>query len=117
MQEGSPSLAGRPPSLDHVLGYARLRDLKPKLERFSDLIAEPEEPTFISYKVARSRLDRLRFVTQDPDRKSRFLAIFRLTKSAITPWYSASKCVLEKESQGSFAVFISRALTYSGSVW
>src|SRR5450432_2487127 len=32
----------------------------------SDLIAEPEGPTFISYKVARSRLDRLRFVTQDP---------------------------------------------------
>ena len=34
------------------------------------LIAEPEGPTFISYKVARSRLDRLRFVTQDPLRKS-----------------------------------------------
>jgi len=32
----------------------------------SDLIAEPEGPTFISYKVARSPLDRLRFVTQDP---------------------------------------------------
>src|ERR1700738_3058683 len=36
----------------------------------SDLIAEPEGPTFISYKVARSRLDRLRFVTQDPTRMS-----------------------------------------------
>jgi hypothetical protein len=36
----------------------------------SDLIAEPEGPTFISYKVARRRLDRLRFVTQDPSRKS-----------------------------------------------
>jgi len=36
----------------------------------SDLIAEPEGPTFISYKVARSRLDRLRFVTQDPEQKS-----------------------------------------------
>ena len=36
-----------------------------------DLIAEPEGPTFISYKVARSRLDRLRFVTQDPQRKWR----------------------------------------------
>jgi hypothetical protein len=36
----------------------------------SDLIAEPEGPTFISYKVARCRLDRLRFVTQDPNRKS-----------------------------------------------
>src|SRR4029077_19279322 len=28
-QEGSPSLAWRPASLDHVLGDARLRDLKP----------------------------------------------------------------------------------------
>jgi hypothetical protein len=26
-QEGSPSLAGRPASFDHVLGDARLRDL------------------------------------------------------------------------------------------
>jgi hypothetical protein len=34
----------------------------------SDLIAEPEGSTFISYKVARCRLDRLRFVTQDPIR-------------------------------------------------
>src|SRR3984893_9979153 len=33
-QEGSPSLAGRPPSFDHVLGDARLRDLKPELEQF-----------------------------------------------------------------------------------
>src|SRR3979490_1580645 len=34
-QEGSPSLAGRPPSFDHVLGDARLRDLKPELEQFA----------------------------------------------------------------------------------
>src|ERR1700726_4972099 len=34
-QEGSPSLAGWPPSFDHVLGDARLRDLKPKLEQFA----------------------------------------------------------------------------------
>jgi hypothetical protein len=34
-QEGSPSLAGRHPSFDHVLGDARLRDLKPKLEQFA----------------------------------------------------------------------------------
>jgi hypothetical protein len=33
--EGSPSLAGRPPSFDHVLGDARLRDLKPELEQFA----------------------------------------------------------------------------------
>jgi hypothetical protein len=30
-QEGSPSLAWRPASLDHVLGDARLSDLKPSL--------------------------------------------------------------------------------------
>ena len=40
----------------------------PRWLGISDLIAEPEGPTFISYKVARSRLDRLRFVTQDPNR-------------------------------------------------
>src|SRR5713101_5306849 len=34
-QEGSPSLAGWPPSFDHVLGDARLRDLKPELEQFA----------------------------------------------------------------------------------
>src|SRR6266849_3353626 len=35
VQESSPSLAGRPPSFDHVLGDARLRDLKPELEQFA----------------------------------------------------------------------------------
>src|SRR4030088_1510566 len=34
-QEGSPSLAGGPPPFDHVLGDARLRDLKPELEQFA----------------------------------------------------------------------------------
>src|SRR6202166_2852025 len=34
-QEGSPSLAGWPPSFDHDLGDARLRDLKPELEQFA----------------------------------------------------------------------------------
>jgi hypothetical protein len=34
-QEGSPSLAGWPPSFDHVLGDARLRDLKPEIEQFA----------------------------------------------------------------------------------
>src|SRR5207248_9187325 len=38
----------------------------PRWLGISDLIAEPEGPTFISRKVARSRLNRLRFVTQDP---------------------------------------------------
>src|SRR4030081_1703733 len=31
-QEGPPSLAGWPPPFDHVLGDARLRDLKPEVE-------------------------------------------------------------------------------------
>src|ERR1700720_1100870 len=35
MQEGPPSLAGWPSPFDHVLGNARLRDLKPKLEQFA----------------------------------------------------------------------------------
>src|SRR3984893_11377328 len=34
-QEGSPSLAGRRPPFDHVVGDARLRDLKPELEQFA----------------------------------------------------------------------------------
>ncbi len=34
-QEGSPSLAGWSPSFNHVLGDARLRDLKPELEQFA----------------------------------------------------------------------------------
>src|SRR5258708_7836729 len=35
MQEGPPALAGRPPPFNHVLGDARLRDLKPELEQFA----------------------------------------------------------------------------------
>src|SRR6201993_2068263 len=35
MQEGPPSLAGWPSPFDHVIGNARLRDLKPKLEQFT----------------------------------------------------------------------------------
>src|SRR6204780_652370 len=34
-QEGPPSLAGRPRPFDHVLGDARLRDLKPEFEQFA----------------------------------------------------------------------------------
>src|SRR6202048_4413213 len=34
-REGSPTLAGRSPPFDHVLGDAGLRDLKPKLEQFA----------------------------------------------------------------------------------
>src|ERR1700726_1783829 len=48
MQEGSPSLAGRPPPFDQVLGDARLRDFKPEFwmrgapqSGFSTLIEAP----------------------------------------------------------------------------
>jgi len=51
----------------------------PRWLGISDLIAEPEGPTFISYKVARSRLDRLRFVTQDPQQTLHFFRQSRLT--------------------------------------
>src|SRR5215469_11131792 len=34
-QEGSPSLTGWYPPFDHVLGDARLRDVKPQLEQFA----------------------------------------------------------------------------------
>jgi len=42
----------------------------PRWLGISDLITEPEGPTFISHKVVRCRLDRLRFVTQDPTETS-----------------------------------------------
>ena len=56
----------------------------PRWLGISDLIAEPEGPTFISYKVARSRLDRLRFVTQDPDRSSKRRTADRLSGLGIS---------------------------------
>jgi hypothetical protein len=34
-QKGAPSLTGRRPSFDHVLGDARLRNFKPELEQFA----------------------------------------------------------------------------------
>jgi hypothetical protein len=50
----------------------------PRWLGISDLIAEPEGPPFISYKVARSSLDRLRFVTQDPKRTyAQMVTLFR----------------------------------------
>src|SRR5260370_3256938 len=35
MQEGPPTLHEPPPPFDHVLGDARLRDLKPELKQFA----------------------------------------------------------------------------------
>ena len=48
----------------------------PRWLGISNLIAEPEGPTFISYKVARSRLNRLRFVTQNPRRTLNFAELW-----------------------------------------
>jgi hypothetical protein len=64
----------------------------PRWLGISDLIAEPEGPTFISYKVARSRLDRLRFVTQDPEQKSAVVGFGRNGIQVITgrPWRSTT---------------------------
>jgi hypothetical protein len=42
VQEGPPSLAERPPPFDHVLGDARLRDLKPELEQFAVNACAPQ---------------------------------------------------------------------------
>jgi hypothetical protein len=42
VQEGPPSMTGRPSPLDRVLGDARLRDLKPELEQFAWLRGAPQ---------------------------------------------------------------------------
>src|SRR5664280_1304528 len=44
-QESAPSLAWRPASFDHVLGYARLCDLKPELEQFAVDARLPDQCT------------------------------------------------------------------------
>jgi hypothetical protein len=61
-QEGSPSLAWRPASLDHVLGDARLSDLKPQLEQFAvDARRTPKQilRAHLPDQRAQFRLDRL----------------------------------------------------------
>src|SRR6201998_2595223 len=45
-QEGPPSLAGWLPSFHHVLGDARLRDLKPELEQFAVDARRPPKRIF-----------------------------------------------------------------------
>src|ERR1700692_61958 len=65
------------PDVSAALTTAAFDQSGPRWLGISDLIAEPEGPTFISYKVARSRLERLRFVTQDPNRKSPWLMLAR----------------------------------------
>jgi hypothetical protein len=68
----------------------------PRWLGINDLIAEPEGPTFISYKAARSRLDRLRFVTQDPNRKwTRNNGIFQILRSEVS-FLRRSRNILEE---------------------
>ena len=66
----------------------------PRWLGISDLIAEPEGPTFISYKVARSRLDRLRFVTQDPERTFRTACDVFIEKIRIRTALSVIKTIV-----------------------
>jgi len=60
MQEGPPGLAGRCPSFDHVLGDARLRDLKPELEQFA-----------VDARRAPKRI----FDAHPPDRRAQFRVV------------------------------------------
>ena len=59
------------PGVSATLTTTAFDQSDPRWLGISDLIVEPKGPTFISYKVARSRLNGLRFVTQDPMRNSR----------------------------------------------
>src|ERR1700730_7069451 len=59
-QKGLPSLTGRSTTLDHVLGDARLRDLKPKLEQFAVDARRPPKRVFDAHppdQRAQLRLD------------------------------------------------------------
>jgi hypothetical protein len=63
-----PYLPGSSSRRFHGAHYRAFDQSGPRWLGISDPIAQPEGPPFISYKVARSRLDRLRFMTQDPNR-------------------------------------------------
>ena len=65
-----PCLPGSCPNVSATLPTVAFDHSRSRWFGIGYLIAEPEGPTFISYKVARSRLNRLRFVTQDPTRNS-----------------------------------------------
>src|ERR1700738_831345 len=59
-QEGPPSLAGRPPPFDHVLGDAGLRDFNPELEQFALYACRPPKRIFDAHppdQRAQLRLD------------------------------------------------------------
>jgi hypothetical protein len=85
------------PDVSAALATVAFDQSGPRWLGISDLIAEPEGPTFISYKVARSRLDRLRFVTQDPERTSgRSSSGAKKSKSRwtrVTGWWDARRLV------------------------
>jgi len=64
-QESTPSLAWRPPSLEHVLRDARLRDFKPELEQLAVDAAPPDRvlDTYLPDQRSEVGLD-LRFPPQ-----------------------------------------------------
>ena len=69
MQEGSPSLAGRSPSLDHVFGDARLRDLEPELEQFA--VDARCAPKWIFEAHPPDQRAQLRFDRRSPSQRAR----------------------------------------------
>src|SRR5258708_8302850 len=69
MQEGSPSLAGWPLSFDHVLGDARLRDLKPELEQFA--VDARRAPKWVLDAHPPDQLAQLRFDLRSPSQWAR----------------------------------------------
>ena len=64
-----PCLPGSSPDVSAALTTVAFDQCRLRWLEIGDLIAEPEGPTSISSIVARSRLDGLHFVTQDPFRK------------------------------------------------
>ena len=69
--ETRPPRAKYRPDVSATLTTVAFDQSGPRWLGINDLIAEPEGPTFSSYKVAGTRLNRLRFVTQDPLRMAR----------------------------------------------
>src|ERR1700677_2600078 len=68
-QEGPPPLAARPPPFDHVLGDARLRDLKPELEQFA--VDARRAPQRIFDVHAPDQYAQLRFDLRSPSQWAR----------------------------------------------
>ena len=87
MQEGAPSLAGWPPSFDHVLGDARLRDLKPELEQFA--VDARRAPKWVLDAHPPDQLAQLRFNLRSPSQWAR-LPTPVAAKSGFMPTHEVS---------------------------